>query len=136
MLKKLRKRSEFLAVAATGVRWVSPAFILQIGEPPSAPHPVRYGLTATRKIGNAVTRNRAKRRLRALAVEIMPHALPRDYVLVARASTPTYPFDSIRQDLRKALKRMKVERVMSRADSASGSSGLALDAPNPPAIPE
>ncbi len=51
--------------------------------------PIRYGLTASRKVGNAVTRNRARRRLRVLAHDILPrHAAPGyDYVLIARAAT-------------------------------------------------
>ena len=108
-LEVLRKRAEFLAVAASGAKWVAPGFILQIGAlHPSSPA-IRYGLTASRKVGNAVTRNRARRRLRALAAEILTHALPEhDYVLIARIATPTAAFDALRQDLVKGMKRMKV----------------------------
>ena len=108
-LEVLRKRAEFLAVASSGKKWVAPGFILQIGaaHPPSPT--IRYGLTASRKIGNAVIRNRARRRMRALAAEILIHALPEhDYVLIARATTPTVAFDALRQDLIKGIKRMKV----------------------------
>ena len=110
-IEVLRKRSDFLAVASSGKRWVAPGFILQIG----APHPessfVRYGLTASRKIGNAVTRNRARRRMRALAAELLGHAsAEHDYVLIARITTPTCDFDALRQDLIKGLKRLKLWR--------------------------
>jgi len=110
----LRKRADFLAVAASGKKWVAPGFVLQIGEPKtdSLGEPtlvIRFGLTATRKVGNAVTRNRARRRLRALAAELMPHASPsHDYVLVARDTTPARPFDELRQDMIKGMKRMKI----------------------------
>ncbi|MDR3450042.1 MAG: ribonuclease P protein component [Alphaproteobacteria bacterium] len=108
-ISTLRKRAEFLAVAASGKKWVAPGFILQIGDPHEAAATLRYGFTATKTIGNAVTRNRAKRRLRALAHEIMPHASPgRDYVFIARMNTPACPFDDLRQELIKGLKRMKV----------------------------
>jgi ribonuclease P protein component len=108
-LEILRNRAEFLAVASSGKKWVAPGFILQIGAPhPPTPH-IRYGLTASKKIGNAVIRNRARRRMRALAAEIMPHAISEhDYVFIARVSTPTCAFDELRQDLIKGMKRMKI----------------------------
>jgi len=109
----LRKRAEFLAVAATGKRWVAPGFILQIGVS-HAPSPVvRFGLTASGKIGNAVTRNRAKRRLRALATHILPNASSEhDYVLVARMPTPTCAYESLKQELVKGLKRLNLWQGM------------------------
>ena len=107
----LRKRAEFLAVASTGKKWVAPGLILQIGPPHDAGPVIRYGLTASKKVGNAVTRNRARRRLRALAVEILPHAAPEhNYVLIAREATPKRVFADLRQDLINGLKRMKVWR--------------------------
>jgi ribonuclease P protein component len=108
-LEILRKRAQFLAVASSGKRWVAPGFILQIGAPREAAPTIHYGLTASKKIGNAVTRNRARRRLRAVAALIMPHAAPEhDYVLVARATTPTCTFADLQQDLIKGLKRLKL----------------------------
>jgi len=108
-LQVLRKRAEFLAVAASGKKWVAPAFILQIGTPHPPTTPIRYGLTASRKVGNAVTRNRARRRLRALAAELLPHAsLEHDYVLVARDTAPDYEYNALRQDMIKGMKRMKI----------------------------
>lgn len=108
-LEVLRKRSEFLSVAASGKRWVAPSFVLQIGTAHASTSYVRYGLTATKKIGNAVTRNRARRRLRALAMQILPLASPEhDYVLIARDKTPTCPFNELQADLIKGLKRLKL----------------------------
>ena len=117
-LEVLRKRAEFLAAASSGKRWVAPGFILQIGAPHPESSSIRYGLTASRKIGNAVTRNRARRRLRALAAEIMRHAsAEHDYVLIARTTTPTCGFDELRRDLTKGLKRMKVWKEFSNGSS-------------------
>lgn len=87
-------------------------------ENPSSPstehcHPcakVRYGLTASKKIGNAVIRNRVRRRLRAVAEEILPHAQlpPCDVVIIARPKiTLTRSFDDLKQDLRWSLSRLK-----------------------------
>ena len=69
---------------------------------------VRVGFTASRKVGNAVTRNRAKRRLRSAAALILPgKGKPgTDYVLIARASTVDRPYDALIADLEAALRRV------------------------------
>jgi ribonuclease P protein component len=108
-LEILRKRAEFLAVASSGKKWVSPGFILQIGAAHEPTLNVRYGLTASAKVGNAVIRNRARRRLRALAMEILSRASSEhDYVLVARPATPSCVFSNLREDLIKGLKRLNL----------------------------
>jgi ribonuclease P protein component len=67
--------------------------------------PARAGFTATRKIGNAVVRNRAKRRLRAAARLLLPlHAeAGTDYVFIARAQTPARPWTALLDDVESAL---------------------------------
>jgi len=113
----LKKRSDFLAAAASGRKWVAPGFILQIGKPLESPlalpSPVRFGLTASSKVGNAVARNRARRRLRALAHEILAtHADPAcAYVLVARKdATASRAYAAMRDDMEKALRRFGLWR--------------------------
>jgi ribonuclease P protein component len=71
---------------------------------------IGLGLTASKKVGNAVARNRARRRLRALARELLPVcATPGyDYVLIARAATVGRPYAGLREDLRGALRRLKL----------------------------
>jgi len=73
---------------------------------------IGVGFTASRKVGNAVTRNRAKRRLRALAAEVLPGQAEagRDYVLIARQTTATRGYAALRGDLVRALKRLKLWR--------------------------
>ena len=104
-MERLRKRAEFLR-AAKGVRRVEGAITLEICKTPDiAEGPWRVGFTASRKVGNAVARNRAKRRLRAAASQLLP-LLAReghDYVLVARASTGTRAFDGLLADVTAAL---------------------------------
>ncbi len=111
---RLTQRPEFLRVAASRRRWVTPGLILQVAESSAAgPQPVfRLGFTASRKVGGAVQRNRARRRLRAAARGLMPvHAVPgMDYVLVARAETVTRPYASLVGDLEAALRRLKLWR--------------------------
>ena len=110
----LRHRAEFLAVAAHGKKWVATGVILQMKSPSASTDvapvsaDIRFGLTASKKVGNAVTRNRARRRLRALANEILPlHGMAgHDYVLIARNTTATRDFQDLRKDLIWALKRI------------------------------
>lgn len=100
-----------MRVAGTGIRFVSPAFVLQRAAPEPDKNAVRYGLTATKKLGGAVVRNRARRRLRALAQSVLlEKALPGDYVLIAREAALTRPFVQIKADLEKALRVLKCLR--------------------------
>jgi ribonuclease P protein component len=112
-LSRLKRRREFLAVAGSGERAVAPGLILQAGRPAGEQAAaLRVGFTASRKVGNAVARNRARRRLRAASEAILrPHGLPgRDYVLVARQATVDRPYAELLADLAGALKRLKLYR--------------------------
>lgn len=104
----LKKRAEFLATAK-GVRAAMPGLVLQARKRTEAqPGPYRTGFTATKKIGGAVVRNRVKRRLRALAAELLPQGgrMGYDYVLIGRAETASRKYDALREDLKRALNRV------------------------------
>ncbi|BBK35348.1 hypothetical protein STAQ_04260 [Allostella sp. ATCC 35155] len=128
---RLTQRSEFLRVAAARRKWAAPGLVLQACErtdDATAAEPPRVGFTATRKIGGAVVRNRARRRLRAVAAQLLP-SLGRagwDYVLIARDGTVERPFGALLGDLETALAR--VERRRPVAPDAPPP-----DAPTPPA---
>jgi ribonuclease P protein component len=82
------------------------------------PGGLRVGFTASRKVGNAVARNRAKRRLRAVAAALLPlYGLPgNDYVLVARTATLTRPFSALQEDLKAALTAAHARAAKPKAD--------------------
>ncbi|WP_376780355.1 ribonuclease P protein component [Paracoccus jeotgali] len=107
----LRQRADFLK-AAQARRAGTAGFLLQArprAEGEAGPDTTRIGYTCSKKIGNAVTRNRAKRRLRAVAREVMPRlARPGwDYVLVGRPEhTVSRDFSALVQDLQQALTRV------------------------------
>jgi len=112
---RLRRRADYLRVQANQRRNAQPGLLLQAApiDPSDTQAALRIGFTASRKVGNAVLRNRAKRRLRALARECLSaHAMPgHDYVLVARAATPERAYADLRHDLEAALKRLKLWRA-------------------------
>lgn len=106
-VETLKTRVDFVA-AAKGRRMACPAFLLQARQAASD-GPARVGFTCSKKVGNAVTRNRAKRRLRAIARAVLPaHARPGwDYVLVGRpGATVSHDFAALCHDLETALVRL------------------------------
>jgi ribonuclease P protein component len=111
---RLKRRADFLRVAAARRKWAAPGLILQVSPQPEShePMPIRVGFTASRKVGNAVARNRARRRLRAIAAELVGrHAKPGlDLVLIARPATCDCAFDDLKRDLLQGLKRTKATR--------------------------
>ncbi len=114
-LEGLKERRDFLRVAAARRKWAMPGLVLQVARMPDqagSQDLMRFGITASRKVGNAVRRNRAKRRLRALARGVLPaRAVPGyDYVLIARQATPERAFDALIVDLKTALAKLKVTR--------------------------
>ncbi len=92
-----------------------PGFVLQAAPLPAdmVPGPIRVGFTVSRKVGNAVVRNRVRRRLREVARLVIPgRARPDlDYVLVGRQGAITRDFALLRQELEEALRRLKAVAI-------------------------
>ncbi len=103
-LERLKTRPQFLA-AAKGRSCARGAVVIQALDRREPQGPVRVGFTATRKIGGAVVRNRAKRRLREAARKLLPlHAAPgHDYVFIARGGAAARPWPRLLDDVKSAL---------------------------------
>jgi ribonuclease P protein component len=114
-LQKLTKRAQFLFVRQ-GARASRPTVMVEARRR-AENGAIGLGLTATKKIGSAVIRNRARRRLREAARQVLPElGLPGvDYVLVARQHTPDAPWAALLDDLGNALIRLRADLTASAA---------------------
>jgi ribonuclease P protein component len=103
----LSRRADFLA-ANSGRRAPMPGFVLLVRPRGDGDPVMRLGITVTKKIGNAVVRNRMKRRFRALARELFPQAgiVGADHVLIGRAGGIERDFGELRAELLKALGKL------------------------------
>jgi ribonuclease P protein component len=106
---RLTRRAEFLRAAAKGRKAAAPGVVLQ-ALPREDHGPARLGFTVTKKIGNAVVRNRTRRRLKeAVRLVLDEHPVSGvDLVLVGREATRRRNFVALQEDLRRALARAGV----------------------------
>jgi ribonuclease P protein component len=103
----IKKRAEFLA-ANRGKRFARPGFVLLVHDRNDDSPNIRLGITITKKVGNAVIRNRMRRRFRALMQEMLggmgkPGA---DHILIGRSDGIEMDFNVLRSDLAKAFARI------------------------------
>ena len=123
---RLKRRAEFLAVAGKGAKAPMPGLVLQF-MPRGDDAPFRVGFTVTKKVGNAVVRNRTKRRLREAVRLALDPDLERgfDIVVIGRDKTAARPFTDLMEDVRKALAR-------ARRNAATAARPTAAEAAEPP----
>ena len=102
----LKTRREFLQVAATRRRCAMPGLVVQMSIRGDRA-PARVGYTVTRKVGNAVERNRVKRRLRAVVRERIGERRGNDYVIIGRRAALARPFEALVGDFDTAMRRLE-----------------------------
>ena len=117
-LARIKRRSDFLRVAGARRKWVAPGLILQArrqapdDQTTSPAAQSRVGFTVSRKVGNAVKRNRARRRLRAAVDMVLPKLAADgiDFVVIGRGATLSRSFPALVKDLETALARLDALR--------------------------
>lgn len=118
-VETLKRRREFLRIRG-GHRWSCGAFVIETRRRPASEHAAfampRIGYTVTKRIGNAVVRNRIKRRLRAAVAALSSGELREhhDYVLIARFGALKRGFNELTNDLREGLSRIHRPKRNSR----------------------
>nr|WP_294914581.1 ribonuclease P protein component [uncultured Neokomagataea sp.] len=107
---RLKKRSQFLHLSRRGRKAALPGMVVQglLHEGAEAEKQTRVGFTVTKKVGNAVIRNRTRRRLReALRLVARDEGLPSgDFVLIGREGTRGRDFSALKNDLRQAMTKV------------------------------
>jgi ribonuclease P protein component len=125
-LARLTQRKQFLAAADHGRRFRSSTFLVQVRDaaPEEERDGLKVGLTASRKTGNAVKRNRIRRRLRAAAAQALREQIHRrcDVVIVARAETIGTDFRSLVSDLSVAIDRARPQKPQAHRRGSKASS--------------
>lgn len=103
----IKKRPDFLA-ANRGKRYATPGFVLLVHDRRDADPAKRLGITITKKVGNAVVRNRMRRRFRELARELLPEfgKAGADHILIGRDGGIEREFSLLRAEMRKALGKL------------------------------
>ncbi len=104
---KLKKRAEFLRVSSYNTKWSARNLLILKAPSLKQEFPqVRFGVTVTKKVGNAVVRNRIKRRLRHATVVLAGEVPPGDYVIVAKIGALSIQFDELLKDIRYCLGKL------------------------------
>ncbi len=107
----IKNSADFKLVSRLGEKWVSKSFIMQILKHDEDNSAFRLGLTASRKVGNAVIRNRAKRRLREI-VHLYPSKNKLnglDIVIIARSAINDYDFSLMQRDFAWCLEKLGIK---------------------------
>jgi ribonuclease P protein component len=105
-IASLKNRKDFVNIATSGKKAVAKGLLLQVLQnEQQPPEYIRLGFTTSKKLGNAVIRNRIKRKLRAVVSKVMPDRAKNshDYVVIGRRAALDRGFDELVKDLKFAL---------------------------------
>lgn len=110
-MQRLKRRGEFLAAARAASR-AAPCVVVQMRKRGDE-DPARVGFTVTKKLGNAVVRNRIRRRIKeAVRLALPDRVRPgRDYVFIGRPEAKTRPFGRLQQDIVDAVERVETSPI-------------------------
>ena len=124
VLKRLTKRSDFLRVQRANIKYVTPSLVVQTASNSSLGQmTARVGFTASKKIGNAVRRNFAKRRMRALISRQSDTLVEAtDYVVIARQAMLVKKFSDIEAEIIGAIHALNKKMLLRKADIKPNSS--------------
>ncbi|UTW55366.1 ribonuclease P protein component [Kordiimonas sp. SCSIO 12610] len=108
IVTRLTNRIDYLSVAGTRRKWITPSFIIQAKPDHLTSDSIALGFTASKKVGNAVKRNKARRRLKEAARAVVAQHGNGGwaYVIIARESAISYPFEKILSDMKWALVKL------------------------------
>ena len=108
MLNKIKLRKDFINIQNNGNKYVCSSLIIQSHKNNSQNQPSRFGFTASKKVGGAVHRNKAKRRMRELVHSLKDRfkEFGYDYVLIARKNILDKKFEDLKKDLNNTLKKI------------------------------
>ncbi|MCH1428295.1 MAG: ribonuclease P protein component [Alphaproteobacteria bacterium] len=124
VLKRLTKRSDFLRVQRANLKYVTTSLVIQSASNSSLGHTAtRVGFTASKKIGNAVSRNFAKRRMRALISRQSDTLVEAtDYVVIARQAILVKKFSDIEGEMIDAIRALNKKMLLRNTDIKPNSS--------------
>jgi ribonuclease P protein component len=115
-MERLKQRADFLA-AARGIKASASAFVLQACPRPDA-GPARFGFTVAKKVGNAVERNRVRRRLREMVrASAVAARRGHDYVVIGRRAALALPFPQLLAEFERALRHVHAKRARRQPQS-------------------
>jgi len=103
---RMKSRGEFMRVRSEGRSFGGRFLVLGVLAEPALEVPFKYGVILTRKVGNAVTRNRIRRRVRSVLSELGDAISPQSYIVtIARQSAPDASFEELRRDWKKLARK-------------------------------
>ncbi len=109
MINKIKSRKDFIKIQKNGSKVISAGVVLQYLKNSNQANPSRFGFTASKKVGGAVQRNKAKRRMRSLVFDVIENFKTKgwDYVIIARKETVHRKYQKLKNDLIWAIKNLK-----------------------------